>query len=173
MVYITILLQVSKHHTHLQDRGEVVKPSEERRINVGSPMPFVDVVSLVYFPLVLHGLHRGSLSTGVTSPAQSKNLSVGLQKKPHMGVSLSLVIWISFPDFFCCLLLLSQTYTLHFERNKMLFPCNQRTSGNRTFIKTKASQNSCFNRLSSNVEAGRSVSQASPYNPSLQICIRG
>lgn len=44
MVHITIIPQGSKHHTHLQNRGEVVKPSEEQRIDLGSPMPLVGVL---------------------------------------------------------------------------------------------------------------------------------
>lgn len=41
MICITVLPQVSKHHTHLQDRGELVQHSEEQRIDLGSPKPLV------------------------------------------------------------------------------------------------------------------------------------
>lgn len=44
--------------------------------------------------------------------------------------------------FFCWLLLLSPTYTLILKEVRDFFSNNQRTSGSRTFIKTKASQNS-------------------------------
>lgn len=83
MVCITILLQVSTHHIHLQDRGEVVKPSEEQRINVGSPMPLVGVLCPWFTSLWFRmGYTEEVPDNGVTSPVQSKNLSVRLQKNP-------------------------------------------------------------------------------------------
>lgn len=168
MVCITILSQGSKHHIHLQDRRKVVKPSEEQRIDLSLPSLLWVFCALGLLPFGFIWVTQRKPQI-LESPVQCQKLF----KKQHMGASLSLAIWISFPDLFCWLLRLFPTYTLHFERNKRLIPSNQRTPGSRIFIKTKASQNSSFNSLSSNLEAGSSVSQASPYNSSLQIYIRG